>query len=65
VKEEIIFELDFKSQIALLGMSQILCTRMQCIDYPFRNKMFAGFKDMVRRDGIWMLAKGLTPVLLG
>ena len=46
-------------------MSQILCTRMQCIDYPFRNKMFAGFKDMVKRDGIWMLAKGLTPVIIG
>lgn len=56
---------DQVTQLGGMGILNIMVTRMQCIDFPFRNSMRKTFHDMVRHDGIKCLYMGLLPVLLG
>ena len=39
IEERQLFDMDFVSTLALLGISNIMIVRMACIDYPMRGKM--------------------------
>lgn len=56
---------DTWTTFAVLGFINILTVRMQVIDFPFRNKLFKTFHDMIMKDGIKSLYLGLVPILAG
>merc|ERR1712228_332925 len=39
--------------------------RMQCIDFPHRNRLFRTLVDMMRHDGLWMFVRGLPAIFFG
>ena len=51
IEERQLFDLDFVSTLALLGISNIMIVRMACIDYPMRGQMLRTFYDMIKVDG--------------
>ena len=58
-----LFQLDFYSMLALLGLSNMMIVRMQCIDFKHRNKIFRTFHDMARNDRLWMLFRGVPALV--
>ena len=64
IEERQLFDLDFVSTLALLGISNIMIVRMACIDYPMRGKMLKTFYDMVKVDGAQMVSRGLPAILM-
>lgn len=65
VEEEIIYEMDYKSKLGLLGLSNMMVIRMQCVDFVHRNSMWKTFHDIILHDSYWMLVRGLAPIMLG
>lgn len=58
-------ELGQYSKMALLGLSTIQIVRLQCMEYPFRNRTFESIFNMIRHDKIWMFTRGLPAILVG
>ena len=42
----------------------ILCVRMQCVDFPHK-KLRHAVKDMIKKDRLSLLYKGMVPIFLG
>jgi hypothetical protein len=64
-KMTIVKQIDTWTYISLVGLSNIQIIRMQCIDYPFRNKLIRCFHDTVQHDFPMSLWLGLVPILAG
>ncbi len=47
------------------SLFNIQIIRMQCIDYPFRNKLLLSMRDMVRQDRLWMFVRGMPAIFMG
>ena len=59
------YEFDSNLNWLLFAPATIQVIRMQCIDYPFRNKLGESIKDMVSKDKYYAFFRGAPIILLG
>lgn len=59
------FKFHYGFSLLFFPMSTILIVRAQCIDYPFRSRLWQSFKDMIRHDRLWCMLRGAIPILAG
>jgi len=58
-----VFSLGFLEKMVMFGAMTIMTYRMQCVDFPFRNRFHRSFADMMRHDKGWMFARGIIPAM--